>query len=82
MSKKDHGKKCWCSTCTKVKAAAFRIEYLEKVKLMTVVRPPATKDALIPVRAHFRRSASYLTGRKPLLELAKELSKPYREKLP
>lgn len=43
---KTHPKKCFCGTCAPVKLAAFKQQYLEKVRLMSIPRPPASKDAI------------------------------------
>lgn len=74
----DHPKSCWCAPCATKKTVAFRTQYIEKVRLMVQVRPPRTKDALVPVRAHFRRQPNYLRKHPALRAVALKLSEPFR----
>jgi predicted amidophosphoribosyltransferase len=76
---KQHTKSCWCPTCTKAKTILFRNSYMERIGLMVKIKPPTTPDALVPVRAHFRRQPNYLQKSPVLRELAIKLSNPYRK---
>jgi hypothetical protein len=70
---KPHPRACWCKQCRPEKIAAFKAEYAVKVKWMTVPKPIQSPDALVPVRAHFRRHPGYLKKMKDLIPWAEGL---------
>lgn len=58
-----HGKKCQCLDCTWKRAAMWE----RRAREMGTPKEEPSMDRLIPVRAHWRQSSTYLTKSDPSL---------------